>query len=155
MYVAQPIAWTDKGVVMLDQRRLRRHREQDRPDRGEEQHGDEEHHAVAGRRVERRQADGQPQAGPQQQGEMPRDLAPDENERVKKLSTTFIAKDTGSGEKLLAETALFQHRAISAIPKEQQILVKTETSDRLRGKKILIVDDDLRNIFSLTSALEP
>jgi CheY-like chemotaxis protein len=83
-----------------------------------------------------------------------RDLSGEETARLDQLGTTFIAKDTGSAEKLLSETALFLHRAISAVPKEQQILLQTDAADRLKGRKVLIVDDDLRNIFSLTSALE-
>jgi CheY-like chemotaxis protein len=83
-----------------------------------------------------------------------RDLTPEELDRLDRLGTTFIAKDTGSSEKLLSETALFLHRAISSIPPEQQIVVESQGKDAFRGKKVLIVDDDLRNIFSLTSALE-
>ncbi|MDQ3557652.1 MAG: response regulator, partial [Pseudomonadota bacterium] len=83
-----------------------------------------------------------------------RDLTPEELARLERLGTTFIAKDNGSSEKLLSETALFLHRAIAAIPSEQQIVLQAQGEDRFRGRKVLIVDDDLRNIFSLTSALE-
>jgi CheY-like chemotaxis protein len=83
-----------------------------------------------------------------------RDLTSEEMLRLEQLGTTFIAKDSGSSEKLLSETALFLHRAIAAIPKEQQILLRGSADGQLKGKKVLIVDDDLRNIFSLTSALE-
>jgi PAS domain S-box-containing protein len=83
-----------------------------------------------------------------------RDLLPEDLDRLDRLGTTFIAKDNGSSEKLLSETALFLHRAMAAIPPEQQTVVHAQSGDAFRGKKVLIVDDDLRNIFSLTSALE-
>jgi CheY-like chemotaxis protein len=83
-----------------------------------------------------------------------RDLTNEELLRLEQLGTTFIAKDSGSSEKLLSETALFLHRAIAAIPKEQQILIRGNADGQLKGRKVLIVDDDMRNIFSLTSALE-
>ncbi|MDQ4060746.1 MAG: response regulator, partial [Pseudomonadota bacterium] len=83
-----------------------------------------------------------------------RELTPDEEARLERLGVTVIAKDLGSSERLLNETALFLHRAISAIPEEQRIIVNRESDGALRGRKVLIVDDDVRNIFSLTSALE-
>jgi CheY-like chemotaxis protein len=83
-----------------------------------------------------------------------RELTPEEASRLDRLAATIIVKDVGSPEKLLSETALFLHRAIAAIPEEQRILVRRESEAPLEGRKVLVVDDDVRNIFSLTSALE-
>jgi CheY-like chemotaxis protein len=49
---------------------------------------------------------------------------------------------------------LFLHRAISGVPEDKQIIVERREDSSLHGKKVLVVDDDVRNIFSLTSALE-
>jgi CheY-like chemotaxis protein len=71
------------------------------------------------------------------------------------MASTLIVKDSGSSEKLLDETALFLHRAIASVPEEKQIRVERRTEGpAITGRKVLIVDDDVRNIFSLTSALE-
>jgi CheY-like chemotaxis protein len=70
------------------------------------------------------------------------------------MASTVIVKGTGSSEKLLDETALFLHRALASIPPEQQIIVERREDAPLQGRKVLVVDDDMRNIFSLTSALE-
>ncbi|HEX8165786.1 MAG TPA: response regulator, partial [Beijerinckiaceae bacterium] len=83
-----------------------------------------------------------------------KDLSRDEEDRLDQIASTVIVKDTGSSEKLLDETALFLHRAIAGIPEEKQIIVQRKDDEPLVGRKVLIVDDDVRNIFSLTSALE-
>jgi CheY-like chemotaxis protein/signal transduction histidine kinase len=84
------------------------------------------------------------------------DLSKDQERRLERMASTVIVKDTESSDKLLDETALFLHRAIANVPREKQILVETPRRDdaSLQGRKVLIVDDDVRNIFSLTSALE-
>ena len=68
----------------------------------------------------------------------------------------MVLKTANSRERLLDEVILFLHRMESKLPKEkQQIIRKLHRSDEvLKGKKVLIVDDDMRNIYSLTNALE-
>ncbi|MPR05724.1 HAMP domain-containing protein [Microvirga tunisiensis] len=82
------------------------------------------------------------------------DLAKSEERRLQGIAATLIVKGEGSSERLLNDTALFLHRAISAIPEEKHIIVERRADGSLDGRKVLIVDDDMRNIFSLTSALE-
>jgi CheY-like chemotaxis protein len=82
------------------------------------------------------------------------DLTKVQERRLEAIASTVILKGSGSSEKLLDETALFLHRAISNIPEDQQIIVERNDDASLQGRKVLIVDDDMRNIFSLTSALE-
>jgi CheY-like chemotaxis protein len=76
--------------------------------------------------------------------------------RLKKYAQTVIIKTVGSPERLLDETTRFMHRPEAALPAEQRrIIEQLHTADAvLEGKKILIVDDDVRNVFALTSALE-
>jgi signal transduction histidine kinase/DNA-binding response OmpR family regulator/HAMP domain-containing protein len=82
------------------------------------------------------------------------DLTRAEERRLERIAATVIVKGEGSSERLLNDTALFLHRAISAIPEERMIIVEKRADDSLEGRKVLIIDDDMRNIFSLTSALE-
>jgi CheY-like chemotaxis protein len=85
-----------------------------------------------------------------------RDLTPEEEARLLRLAETIILKDADSATRLFDETALFLHRTLAKLPEDKQrILIHFQHSDRsLKGKKVLIIDDDVRNIFSLTSALE-
>ncbi|WP_046868268.1 hybrid sensor histidine kinase/response regulator [Microvirga massiliensis] len=73
---------------------------------------------------------------------------------LERMASTIIVKGDGSSERLLEETALFLHRALAEIPQSQQIIVPRHDTSSLEGRTILIIDDDVRNIFSLTSALE-
>ncbi|MFL5182388.1 MAG: response regulator, partial [Microvirga sp.] len=82
------------------------------------------------------------------------DLGQDDEDRLEQIASTVIVKDMDSADKLLHETALFLHRAIAGVPEEKQIIVHRKDDAPLDGRKVLIVDDDVRNIFSLTSALE-
>ncbi len=85
-----------------------------------------------------------------------RDLSKDDTLRLKKLADTVVIKTNNSHERLLDETTLFLHRAESLLPKDKQLIIqKLHKSDEvLRDKRILLVDDDIRNIYSLTNALE-
>jgi CheY-like chemotaxis protein/CHASE3 domain sensor protein len=85
-----------------------------------------------------------------------RDLAKEERNRLSKLADTVVLKTADSQERLLDETTLFLHRIESRLPKEKQNIIRKlhKTDEVLRNKKILIVDDDIRNIYSLTNALE-
>ncbi len=82
------------------------------------------------------------------------DLTKAQERRLERMASTIIVKGQGSSEKLLDETALFLHRAIASIPEDRQIIVERRDDSSLEGHKALIVDDDMRNIFSLSSALE-
>ena len=85
-----------------------------------------------------------------------RDLSPDEDSRLHMLARSVIVKDVESPERLLDETALFLHRVVANLPEEKRkMLDRLHRSDEaLVGKKVLIVDDDVRNIFALSSVLE-
>jgi HAMP domain-containing protein/CheY-like chemotaxis protein/signal transduction histidine kinase len=85
-----------------------------------------------------------------------KDLTTDEQVRLKTLAKSIVLKDVQSPERLLDETALFLHRVITELPADkQQMLQRLHGSNEvLRGRKVLVVDDDARNIFALTSVLE-
>jgi CheY-like chemotaxis protein/HAMP domain-containing protein/GAF domain-containing protein len=85
-----------------------------------------------------------------------KELTGAEETRVKKYAETIIVKDVRSPERLLDETALFLHRVEAKLPeKKRRMLEQLHDADAVvAGKKVLIVDDDVRNIFSLTSVLE-
>ncbi|HET7747665.1 MAG TPA: response regulator, partial [Vicinamibacteria bacterium] len=85
-----------------------------------------------------------------------KDLAKEEETQLRRLAQTIILKDVRSPERLLDETALFLHRNAANLPEgKREILEKLHRSDALlAGKKVLLVDDDVRNIFAMTSVLE-
>jgi CheY-like chemotaxis protein/signal transduction histidine kinase len=85
-----------------------------------------------------------------------KDLTAEEDARLHMLARSVIVKDVESPERLLDETALFLHRVITDLPVEKQkMLDRLHRSDEaLVGKKVLVVDDDVRNIFALSSVLE-
>jgi CheY-like chemotaxis protein/signal transduction histidine kinase len=85
-----------------------------------------------------------------------RNLTRDEEAELLKYSRTIIIKGARSPERLLDEVTLFLHKVESQLSNERQKMLKTARSrDRVfEGRKILVVDDDVRNIFALTSALE-
>jgi len=85
-----------------------------------------------------------------------KELNNDEEARLKQVAKSIILKDVRSPERLLDETALFLHRVVSDLPEaQQQILERLHRSNEmLRGRKVLVVDDDARNIFALTTVLE-
>jgi signal transduction histidine kinase/DNA-binding response OmpR family regulator/HAMP domain-containing protein len=84
------------------------------------------------------------------------DLAPEEEARLRRLTETIIVKGAESPDRLLDETTLFLHRTLSALPEDKRrVIVHFQGGAKsLAGKKVLIIDDDVRNVFSLTSALE-
>jgi hypothetical protein len=83
-------------------------------------------------------------------------LSPEEDARLHMLARSVVVKGVESPERLLDETALFLHRVVADLPLEkQQMLERLHSSDDdLYGKKVLVVDDDIRNIFALSSVLE-
>jgi HAMP domain-containing protein/CheY-like chemotaxis protein/signal transduction histidine kinase len=85
-----------------------------------------------------------------------RELSADEDAQLHSLARSVVVKDVESPERLLDETALFLHRVISDLPREkQQMLDRLHRSDdALVDRKVLVVDDDVRNIFALSSVLE-
>jgi hypothetical protein len=85
-----------------------------------------------------------------------KELTRSEETELKRIADTIIIKDVQSPERLLDETALFLHRVQANLPQpKRQLLEKLHQTDPiLAGKKVLIVDDDVRNIFALTSMLE-
>ncbi|HVF78917.1 MAG TPA: HAMP domain-containing protein [Solirubrobacteraceae bacterium] len=85
-----------------------------------------------------------------------KELTRREETRLRRYADSIIVKDAGSPERLLDETALFLHRPQSALPPDsRRMLEQLHTADAvLPGKRVMIVDDDVRNVFALTSALE-
>jgi hypothetical protein len=85
-----------------------------------------------------------------------KDLHRDEAQEIKRIARTVILKDVQSPERLFDETALFLHRPINTLPDDKRRLVENlhRNDDVLAGKRVLIVDDDMRNIFAMTSFLE-
>jgi CheY-like chemotaxis protein len=83
-----------------------------------------------------------------------RDLMEDEAQKLERLAESIVIKDARSPERLLDETALFLHRNISRLPEKQRRMLEHLHHGVLEGKKVLLVDDDIRNIFAMTSVLE-
>jgi HAMP domain-containing protein/signal transduction histidine kinase/DNA-binding response OmpR family regulator len=76
--------------------------------------------------------------------------------RLRRYADSIIVKDAASPERLLDETALFLHRPETALPADSRRVLEQlhSADDILSGRHVLIVDDDVRNVFALTSALE-
>ncbi|RXZ81530.1 response regulator [Paenibacillaceae bacterium] len=85
-----------------------------------------------------------------------RELDKKEELRLKKYAGTIIIKDVKSPERLLDETTLFLHRVEANLPEDKRSLLRKLHSIEtiFEGKHILIVDDDIRNVFALSSVLE-
>ncbi|HVU79601.1 MAG TPA: HAMP domain-containing protein [Gaiellaceae bacterium] len=85
-----------------------------------------------------------------------RDLTRREETRLKKYAETIIVKDVRSPERLLDETALFLHRVESKLPAEKRRMLEQlhSAEEVFKGKRVLIADDDVRNVFALASVLE-
>jgi CheY-like chemotaxis protein len=85
-----------------------------------------------------------------------KELTPEQDTQLQELARKVVIKGVESPERLLDETALFLHRVIGELPaQKQQMLEQLHRSDEdLHGKKVLVVDDDVRNIFALGSVLE-
>jgi HAMP domain-containing protein/CheY-like chemotaxis protein len=85
-----------------------------------------------------------------------RDLTEEDRQRLEGLAQTVIIKDVTTMERLLDETALFLHRVEANLPeRKQRVLRRLAKNDpQLAERTVLVVDDDLRNIFALTSLLE-
>jgi len=85
-----------------------------------------------------------------------KELTRAEETRLKKYAETIIVKDARSPERLLDETSLFLHRVEARLPQaKRRMLEQLHSAEEVfKGKKVLIVDDDVRNVFALTSVLE-
>ena len=85
-----------------------------------------------------------------------KELSKKQETELRRLAETIIIKDVKSPDRLLDETALFLHRVESNLPAEKRKMLEQlhQHDPSLAGRKVLIVDDDIRNIFALTSVLE-
>jgi CheY-like chemotaxis protein len=85
------------------------------------------------------------------------DLSADDEQRLRRYSSSIIIKGAKSPERLLDEVSLFLHQVVSELPAEQQKMIqKARNRDAvLEGRRVLIVEDDIRNVYSLTNVLEP
>ncbi|MCC5622638.1 response regulator, partial [Nostoc sp. CHAB 5715] len=85
-----------------------------------------------------------------------KELTSDEQAQLKTVAKSIVLKDVQSPERLLDETALFLHRVVTDLPPQMQAMLERlhGSNEVLRHRKVLVVDDDARNIFALTSVLE-
>ncbi len=85
-----------------------------------------------------------------------KELSSEEDARLHTLARSVVVKGVESPERLLDETALFLHRVVADLPSEKQKMLDRlhRSDDALVGKRVLVVDDDVRNIFALSSVLE-
>ena len=85
-----------------------------------------------------------------------RELSREENNELQKYAESIIIKGVKSEERLLDETALFLHRTISNLPKSKQLIINNlyDKEAVFHSKKILLVDDDMRNLFALSKVLK-
>ena len=83
-----------------------------------------------------------------------RELTPQEEERLRRYSDSIIIKGRQSPERLLAETTLFLHQVEEHLGAQSGLASLYRQEDIFVGRKVLVVDDDMRNVFALTSALE-
>ena len=86
-----------------------------------------------------------------------RSLTREEEQQLRRFSKSIIIKDARSPERLLDEVTLFLHQVESTLPAEAQRMLKLarDRDATLEGRRILVVEDDVRNVFALTSVLEP
>jgi CheY-like chemotaxis protein len=85
-----------------------------------------------------------------------RELSAEEDAQLHTIARSVVVKGVESPERLLDETALFLHRVVTELPPEKQrMLERLNSSDEdLIGRSVLLVDDDARNVFALSSVLE-
>src|SRR5262249_40356349 len=85
-----------------------------------------------------------------------KELTIEEEARLRTAAKSIVLKDVQSPERLLDETGLFLHRIVANLPESKQRMLDRlhGSSEVLRGRRVLVVDDDARNIFALTSVLE-
>jgi len=85
-----------------------------------------------------------------------RELSAEEDAQLHTMARSIVVKGVESPERLLDETSLFLHRIVTELPQEKQRMLDrlTSSDEDLVGQKVLLVDDDARNIFALSSVLE-
>ncbi|MFL6279285.1 MAG: response regulator, partial [Vicinamibacterales bacterium] len=85
-----------------------------------------------------------------------KELSSEEESQLKTVAKSVVLKDVQSPERLFDETALFLHRVVSDLPESKRRMLERLHGSNvvLRGRRVLVVDDDARNIFALTSLLE-
>jgi CheY-like chemotaxis protein len=85
-----------------------------------------------------------------------RELSAEEEAKLHEIARSVVVKGVESPERLLDETALFLHRVVSNLPIEKQRMLERlhKSDEALNGRMVLIVDDDARNLFALSSVLE-
>src|SRR4029450_12836359 len=86
-----------------------------------------------------------------------KDLTPEDDDALKKYAQSVILKSAvHSPERLLSETMLFLHRVESRLPERSKaaLAASRHSEASVAGRKVLVVDDDVRNIFAMTSVLE-
>jgi CheY-like chemotaxis protein len=85
-----------------------------------------------------------------------KELSSEEEARLKVVAKSIVLKDVQSPERLFDETALFLHRVIADLPEAKQDMIDRlhGSGEVLRHRKVLVVDDDIRNIFALATVLE-
>jgi len=85
-----------------------------------------------------------------------KELSAAEDAQLKTMAKSIVLKDVQSPERLLDETSLFLHRVVTNLPPEKQKMLERvhNSSEVLRHRIALVVDDDARNIFALTTLLE-
>jgi len=86
-----------------------------------------------------------------------RELSADDEQRLRRYSKSIIIKGAKSPERLLDEVSLFLHQVVAELPDAQQKMIrKARNRDALlEGRRILVVEDDVRNVYALTNILEP
>jgi CheY-like chemotaxis protein len=85
-----------------------------------------------------------------------KELTGDEHEQLRAVARNLVLKVVQSPERLFDETALFLHRVVAQLPESKQRMLERlhRSTEVLRGRKVLVVDDDARNIFAVTTVLE-
>ncbi|MFA6141416.1 MAG: response regulator, partial [Hyphomicrobium sp.] len=85
-----------------------------------------------------------------------RELSAEEDARLHTMARSVVVKGVESPERLLDETALFLHRIVGDLPPEKQRMLERlhDSDEDIIGQTVLLVDDDARNIFALSSVLE-
>jgi CheY-like chemotaxis protein len=85
------------------------------------------------------------------------DLTVEQEQQLRRYSHSIIIKGAKSPERLLDEVTLFLHQVVEGLPKEKQTLLSRARGrdETLEGRRILVVEDDVRNIYALTSVFEP
>ncbi|MEP7342535.1 MAG: HAMP domain-containing protein [Acidobacteriota bacterium] len=85
-----------------------------------------------------------------------KDLTEREETQLRLVADAIVVKEANSPERLLAETSIFLHRVETSLPEPKRRMLEQmlRRDPVLEGRKVLVVDDDVRNIFALTSALE-